>query len=231
MHIHWLQHVPFESLGSISGWLENQHISASCSRFFADDPLPSLTTFDGLIVMGGPMGIYDDTVYPWLEKEKNFIKSCIADGKPVLGICLGAQLIASVLGAKVTSNHSKEIGWFEIRKSKTDIIHTIQDGLPDAIIVFHWHGDQFAIPDKAVCLYESDACEHQAFIFQDNVIALQFHLETELENAQALVKHCADELTGGKYVQGKEAILNTRDHYINMKPMRNTILEYLFGAQ
>jgi GMP synthase (glutamine-hydrolysing) len=196
MKIYWLQHVPFEGLGCIDPWLaENRH-TATCTRLWAGDRLPDVGNVDGLIVMGGPMGVYDEAVYPWLAEEKAFIKQIIAQNKPVLGICLGAQLIAEVLGSKVRENDQREIGFFPVTG----------DGkiFPSGFTAFHWHGDTFGIPDGAVHLAASAACKNQAFIYKTNVLALQFHLETTEESIMELYENCRDEITDGPFVQTME---------------------------
>ena len=146
--------------------------------------------------MGGPMGVYDESVYPWLAEEKAFIKQIIAQNKPVLGICLGAQLIAEVLGAHVRKNDQREIGFFPLTG----------DGkiFPAEFMAFHWHGDTFGIPDGAVHLASSAACKNQAFIYRDKVLALQFHLETTDESLLSLYEHCQNEITGGPFIQTLE---------------------------
>jgi len=111
MNIHWLQHVEFEGLGCIEPWLAENGHTVSCTRLWADEKVPMVGKIDGLIVMGGPMGIYDNVEFPWLAAEKAFIKEVINQNKPVLGICLGAQLIADVLGAEVRPASGKEIGF------------------------------------------------------------------------------------------------------------------------
>ncbi|MEI7851737.1 MAG: gamma-glutamyl-gamma-aminobutyrate hydrolase family protein, partial [Kiritimatiellales bacterium] len=191
MNIHWLQHVPFEGLGCIEPWLiENGH-DVSCMRLWAGDSFPNTGNVDGLIVMGGPMGVYDEAIYPWLAEEKAFIKKIIAQDKPVLGICLGAQLIAEVLGAKVAKNKQREIGFFPVFGKSAALTEQRPPGglrsvatasedwkLPGEFMAFHWHGDTFGIPEGAAHLASSAACGNQAFIYKDNVLALQFHLET-----------------------------------------------------
>ena len=193
MRIHWLQHVQFEGLGCIESWLSENHHAVTVTRFWAGDRLPGAGNVDGLIVMGGPMGVYDEAVYPWLVEEKTFIKQIIAQNQPVLGICLGAQLIAEVLGAPVTKNHQREIGFFPVTG----------DGkiFPAEFTAFHWHGDTFGIPDGAVHLAASAACKNQAFIYNGNVLALQFHLETTEESLLSLYENCADEISGGSFIQ------------------------------
>ncbi|MFA6172558.1 MAG: type 1 glutamine amidotransferase [Kiritimatiellales bacterium] len=196
MNIHWLQHVPFEGLGCIGPWLAGNGHAVSCTRLWADDNFPNTGKIDGLIVMGGPMGVYDESVYPWLAEEKAFIKQIIAQNKPVLGICLGAQLIAEVLGAHVRKNDQREIGFFPLTG----------DGkiFPAEFMAFHWHGDTFGIPDGAVHLASSAACKNQAFIYRDKVLALQFHLETTDESLLSLYEHCQNEITGGPFIQTLE---------------------------
>lgn len=193
MKIHWLQHVPFEGLGCIEPWLAVNGHTVTCTRFRAGDALPPAETVDGLIVMGGPMGVYDEALYSWMAAEKAFIKKIIAQNKPVLGICLGAQLIAEVLGAKVWKNDQREIGFFPVTG----------DGklFPPEFTPFHWHGDTFGIPAGAKHLASSAATENQAFIYKDNVLALQFHLETTEESLMSLYENGRDEITAGPFMQ------------------------------
>lgn len=193
MKIHWFQHVPFEGLGCIQSWLTASRHAVTCTRFWAGDRIPDVGAVDGLIVMGGPMGVYDEAIYPWLAEEKAFIKQIIAQNKPVLGICLGAQLIAEALSAKVKKNNQREIGFFPVAG----------DGeiFPAEFTAFHWHGDTFGIPDGAVHLAASAACKNQAFIYNGNVLALQFHLETTEDSLLSLYGHCKNEITGGPFIQ------------------------------
>ncbi len=189
MKLHWLQHVPFEGLGIIEKWVEANGFGISCTRLHAGEQLLGIGNFDWLVVTGGPMGIYDHAEHPWLVAEKKFIRDAIDVGKTVLGICLGAQLIADVLGAKVYPGPQKEIGWFPIQRSEgTPGI------IPKELIAFHWHGDTFDIPEGATQLASSEACENQGFVYNDRVVGLQFHLETTLESMEALIENCADEL-------------------------------------
>ncbi len=160
MRIHYLQHKPYESLGCIEEWISKSRHSLSATKFYEDTSLPKFSDFDFLIIMGGPMGVYDEDKYPWLKDEKKFIKESINDNKIVLGICLGSQLIADSLGSKVYKNKFKEIGWFPV-KIKNE--HKFFNSLPEEIITAHWHGDTFDLPDGAVHIAESSACKNQAF--------------------------------------------------------------------
>ena len=139
MRVHYLQHVPFESLGHIDTWLRHAGHEITVTRFYEKDPLPSPDLIDQLIIMGGPMSVNDEVEYPWLVAEKAFVRTIIASGKPVLGICLGAQIIASAFGAAVYPNQTKEIGWFPIEAVAAANKEGFQ--FPPSITVFHWHGD------------------------------------------------------------------------------------------
>lgn len=200
MKIHWLQHVPFEGLGCIEPWLTANRHAVTCTRLWAGDKFPMVGKVDGLIVMGGPMGVYDEEQYPWLAEEKAFIREIIAQNKPVLGICLGAQLIGDVLGAEVRSAGNKEIGFFPIiGNPEHEFSKPWKTGT-----VFHWHGDTFGIPEGAVHLASSEATANQAFLYKDNVLALQFHLETTVESLSALYENAQDEIIEAPFIQTLE---------------------------
>ncbi len=206
MRAHYLQHVPFEGLGSIEPWLRDAGYEISHSPLYRSAEFPDLGSVDLIIVLGGPMSVNDEGEFPWLIEEKRFIREAIEAGKPVLGICLGAQLIASSLGARVYRNHCKEIGWFPahgIPRSCSPSNYSF----PSTMDVFHWHGETFDLPSGASHLARSEACPNQAFQIGRNVIGLQFHLEMIPESAQALVSNCRDELLPGRYVQSEVAIL------------------------
>ncbi len=182
MKIHYIQHEKFEDLGCIRQWLKSSNHSVTHTHIFENEPFPKASDIDFLIVMGGSMGANDDQVFSWMEAEKALIKQCILDNKKVLGICLGAQIIASVLGAKVYPNTKKEIGWFDIDlKIKSKEIPAFAN-IPSKFKTMHWHGDTFELPRGAVHLASSEATQNQAFSFNDGyVLGLQFHPEmTEL---------------------------------------------------
>jgi len=226
MNIHWLQHVEFEGLGSIQDWGVSRGHRFSCSRLFSGEPLPKQDSFEMLIVMGGPMGIYDHRDYPWLVEEKDFIGQTIHQNKPVLGICLGAQLIGDVLGARVFANSDKEIGWFPVVREQ-NCPEPLDSLLPENPTVFHWHGDTFDLPAESTHLYSSTACANQAFLYRDRVVGLQFHLETTPESRNQLIANCKSELVKAPWVQLEEAILAMEDHFKAINRVMNDILDYL----
>lgn len=225
--IHWLQHVPFEGLGTMETWFNEKGQNLTCTRLWAGDALPSPDSFDALIVMGGPMGIYDHDEYPWLIDEKEFLSQVVKRGIPTLGICLGAQLLADVLGAKVSANPTKEIGWFPVNRSD-DIPDFLKSVLPEKMTVFHWHGDTFAVPDNAVSLYSSKACAHQAFLFNDHVLGLQFHLETTRESATALIDNCRAELVQNPWIMTEREMLSDKHSFDKINALMFVLLEQFF---
>ncbi len=227
MRLHYLQHVPFEGLGSIGAWAAAAGHQVSVSRMFADDPLPATTRFDWLLVMGGPMGVNDTTCHPWLTGEKKFIAAAIAAGKTVLGICLGAQLLAAVLGAAVYPNREKEIGWLPVYRVPDGAGLPLTARLPDGEEVFHWHGDTFDLPAGACHLLRSAACENQAFLYGERVLALQFHLETTPAGAAALVEHCARDLAPGPRVQPAARIMADESRFTRLNRRMNAVLDFL----
>ncbi len=227
MNIHYLQHVPFEGLASIATWIDQQGHQVNVTRLFNDEPLPTLESVDFLIVMGGSMNIYEVEQFPWLEREKAFIQQIIAADKPVLGICLGAQLIADVLGAKITRNAYKEIGWFPIELVNSDKSQQIFGTNTLEFTAFHWHGDTFALPPNATLLAQSVGCQNQAFLFNSKVLGLQFHLESTPESVQEIVQNCRDELVADKYVQTETDLLATTAHFASIQQRMWNVLTYL----
>lgn len=225
MRVHYLQHVPFEGIGSIESFVIEKGYNLICTKLYEKEDLPPVLDFDWLIVMGGPMGVHDEHIYPWLKLEKEFIKEAIFSGKIVLGICLGAQLIADTLGAKVYKNKYREIGWFDILRSKETKNTLLAKALPLKANVFHWHGDTFDIPNGAIPLAKSEACPNQGFIFDDRVVAFQFHLETTLTSAEKLVDNCRGELDGSKYVQSENEILLGAERFSSINRIMLSVLE------
>jgi GMP synthase-like glutamine amidotransferase len=223
MRIHYLQHVPFEDLANIWMWANNKGHSVSSTKLYLDEKLPAINSFDWLIVMGGPMNIYEEEKYPWLSRERRFIEDAIRADKFVLGICLGGQLVADVLGGKVQRGKHKEIGWFHVRK--------VDDGsgyfkaFPAEFMTFHWHGDAFDIPPGATRLVESDGCANQAFEYGKNVLGLQFHLESSEASIQHLIENCKEDMNVGKYVQIPDEIFSDRKYFPQLNDHMESLLD------
>ena len=225
MRAHVLQHVSFEGLGSISAWLSQRGANVTCTRFFEPEPLPSLDGIDLIIALGGPMSVNDEELYPWLREEKRFIADAISSGKAVLGICLGAQLIANALGSRVYPGEEKEIGWFPIL-GEPATADTFE--FPATTTVFHWHGETFDLPEEAVRLASSAACRNQAFQVGARTIGLQFHLETTCESASEIISNCAEELVPGRHIQTEQALRSVpQENYSEINALMTTVLDYL----
>lgn len=226
LHIHCFQHVAFEGPGYIETWAKQNGHHLTATRFYLGESSPGAFDFDWLIVMGGPMGVYDDTEFSWLVEEKEYIKKVIDAGKTVIGICLGAQLIAAVLGAKVYKNDKKEIGWFPLRKVPAAGRHCLLTELPGTFTAFHWHGDTFDLPRGAIHLLQNYACLNQAFLYNNKVLGLQFHLEVTPKTLSAMIENCGQELIPQQYVQTEQEILKG----ISLCENSNNLLKKIFNA-
>lgn len=229
LRIHYLQHVNFEGLGCIEAWANEHNHILSATKFYENCFFPDLNSFDCLIIMGGPMSVYDENSFNWLAREKVFIRNSIEAKKKVLGICLGAQLIAICLGAKVKKAENKEIGWFPVSPTIECKQHLwFFELFKDNPFVFHWHGDQFEIPPKdSLNLLVSDANANQAFFYGENVIGLQFHLEVTKQNIELMLEHGKNELTTSRFIQSVEDIRKGTQYIERCNIMMNAILEFL----
>lgn len=231
MKLNAILHVPFENVGSIEEWAASNGHALSLTRMYNDEPLPPLDSFDGLIVMGGPMGAYDDHLFPWLSREKIFLQSAIRERKKIFGVCLGAQLVAAVLGSVVHKNAYKEIGWFPIRKTfdKHKLFPAFASSPTQT--VFHWHGDTFEIPHSAQRLFESDGCKNQAFLYNDHVLGLQFHLELTTNGLEGLIQNCQNELIADHYIQVEDQLKSQYQTYFSEnKHILFSLLDSFFTA-
>ncbi len=206
LDIRVFEHVPFEGLGSMAGWAAQRGHRVAYTRFHAGETPPAPSVYDLLIVMGGPMGVHDEGVLPWMRDEKRALDAALRSGKAVLGVCLGAQLLADVLGAPVTRNPFPEIGWHPVRLAPEAGGTWLSEAFPASFTAFHWHGDTFALPEGAVPLGSSEACARQGFLHGDRVLALQFHPEATPESLDALVEACGHELSPGPYIQDAETL-------------------------
>ncbi len=176
MQIAAFRHSPLEGIGSIAGALDRRHIACrGLDLYTLAGPAPDLADAAGLILMGGPMSVNDDL--PWLHDEMLAVRDAVDRGKPVLGICLGAQLIAKALGARVYRNPVKEIGWAPVYWTGQAAADPLFRGFSHPETLFHWHGETFDLPHGAARLAYSEACGNQAFRIAGNVYGLQFHAE------------------------------------------------------
>lgn len=226
MHVQVLQHVPFEGVGSMADWFQTRGATLHYTRFYeADARLPDPASCDLIVAMGGPMSVNDESELPWLIEEKTFLRQAIEQGVPVLGICLGAQLIASALGARVQPNAQAEIGWFPVWRAAS-----VGEGcfvFPDRIELLHWHGETFELPAGATLLASSEACPHQAFQLGRRVIGLQCHPEMTPAIVADLLDACADELSPGPWVQTPAQLAGEPRSYLPGNVLMTRVLDYL----
>lgn len=201
MRVNYFQHVPFEGLGTIEQWISAHGHHLTATKLYQNDLMPDMESIDWLIIMGGSMGVHDEDRLPWLKGEKRLIEKAIRKGKAVLGICLGAQLIADVLGARVYRNRVKEIGWFPIELTEAGQCSPLFGFLPRRLVVFHWHGDTFDLPAGTMHIARSKACLNQAFVYNERVVGLQFHMESAPKGVEALIENCSGELVKDSYIQ------------------------------
>ena len=164
-----------------------------------------------LVILGGPMSVHNHEQYPWLREEKHFIEKAIEANMPVLGICLGAQLLADVLGADVYPMLHKEIGYYPVSMTAEGTAHPITSALPHHFTTFHWHGETFSIPEGAHMIARSNACLHQGFTLGDHIIALQFHPEATFNLVERFVIAGESELEQGIHIREAASMLETAE--------------------
>ncbi len=232
MRIQVLQHVPFEGPAHIGLWAAAHGHPLTTTHLYQEQPLPLLSAVDGVVVMGGPMSIHDEAEFAWLRQEKQWLEAVIAAGKPVLGICLGAQMLAQVLGGRVSKNRDKEIGWWPIHAVDVSAEVPLAAWMPERVEVFHWHGETFDLPPGSRHLAASAGCAQQAFLYEQRVLGLQFHLETTPESASLLLHHCGDELqAGGPYVQSVQEISGSPAQFARIHPLVEQVMAAMVLVQ
>ena len=230
MNLHVFQHVSFEGPARIGTWAAAHGHRVTTTHWFANERPPTHSSVDALVVMGGPMSVYEEDKYAWLREEKRFIRQAIHDGKRVLGVCLGAQLLADVLGARVYPHTCKEIGWFPIARLPKSAQSKLFAAFPKDLEVFHWHGDTFDIPAEATHVLQSAACPNQGFVLDDHVVGLQFHIEIEPAGVDSLVWHCGNDLRPGHCVQSAAEIRAERGRFGRIHAVVKEFLDRFFRS-
>lgn len=204
MHIQVIQHVSFEGPGLIGEWAAECGHSLTITQAITES-YPPAEEVDLLVVMGGPMDADDEDGSPWLVAEKQFIAQTIAAGRLVLGVCLGAQIVAEVLGGRVIRADEREIGWYPVALTAEGGVEPLFARWPDEVVVGHWHGDTFDLPLGMEPVLFSEVTRNQAFVFDGRVVGLQFHLEWDDETIEALLEACPDDLEdGGEHVMSAD---------------------------
>lgn len=243
LRVHYFQHIAGEGFGSCESYLKSKNAKISATEFFAlpteykldIEALPNIDDVDLLIIMGGKMSVNDEATYPWLVIEKRWLRRYIASGKPVIGLCLGGQLIASALGAKVSANPQREIGWTAIQAVNPYPIDCFV--MPEQCEIMQWHGETFALPQGAIRLAENQVCANQAFQIGKNIIGFQFHPEI---TASALKVFLEDDDEVGLFTQQiphakeelKKAILPNAARYFKAgNQLLNQAIDYVLSQR
>lgn len=218
LRVHYFSHIRDEGYGSLQSLWLRLGASITQTAFYAlpsgerANDLPALEDVDLLIVMGGSMSVNDEAELPWLIQEKQWIKAFIAQNKPVLGLCLGGQLIASCQGAVVKKNRQQELGWWPIHRvvQSSSLAASAIFEFPASVTALSWHGETFELPEGAVLLAESAGCARQAYQLKHNVIGFQFHPEA---TPHSLALYLLDKQEvhdyHGEYVQSLQQLMNT----------------------
>ena len=227
MKISVLQHAENEGPGEIEIWARDRGHTVVITHLYKGDTLPGWDSFDLLVVMGGEMNIYQYRDWPWLKPERELIEAALAAGKPVVGICLGAQLIADALGARVTQNDEYELGWLPI--TFTEEARALFAELPHEATVLHWHGDAFELPEGATRLATSLGCVEQGFVIPGKCLALQFHMEAHPTLAAEMVQ--GQEIwPSGRFVQTRlEVLVQAGFHHQADRQILRGLLDTFFA--
>lgn len=227
MRVHVCLHAPFEGLAGIEPWLNARGATIQFTRFFNGDSAPAPENFDWLILMGGPMSVNDEIELPWLISERRLVSDAVKQGKTVLGICLGAQMIAKALGGSVMKNREREIGWFPVVRVAGAEQHPLGACFPSQLEVFHWHGETFSLPPGSMHLLRSEACENQAFAVGSKVLGLQFHCEMTSQAIREMLEGDADGIGTGRYVQGPQEMRAQSERAVPMTRVLHAVLTVL----
>ena len=225
-----LQHIECEYLGTIEDYMRSRDMDYKYINLYAreDVPVDRLDEYEGIIVLGGPMNVYEEDKYPFLKDEDILLKKAIEKDMPVLGICLGAQLLAKAMGAKVTRGQKKEIGWYELNITEEGKRDRIFKEFPETMTVFQWHGDTFEIPHGASWLASSALFPHQAFRIKNNIYGLQFHLEVTEEMIREWVDEYKEEISLLPYIDPGKILEDTPLHIQTLHAFANKFYSHFF---
>ena len=221
-----IQHTPAETIGSIAAPLAAANVAVHTCEVFCQQIVPTeIGNYSGLILMGGPMSVYEQDRYPFIESDLALIQSAMTAGKPVLGICLGSQLIAAALGARVYPGRKKEIGWLKVRLHEGGMRDPLFVGVPFAFTAFHWHGDVFSLPLGAVPLASSALTEQQAFRYGAKAYGLLFHLEVARPHIDGRVETFRQELEEAG-IDAETIVQQTSEYLPSLQAVGTLVFEH-----
>lgn len=223
MRIACIQHVHFEGPAGIARWAAARGHTLHPVHVYRGEALPAPADFDLLVMMGGPMSVNDEAEFAWLRPEKQLVRAALAAGKRLLGVCLGAQMIAHALGARIYRNPVKEIGWFPLETLAGPAAEAL--GVADWPAVFHWHGETFDLPPGAEHWARSQACANQGFLVQRRALGMQFHIEVTAESAAELVRHAGHEIGNGPFEQPAETLLSDVRRFTRLEAVLDGLLD------
>lgn len=201
MRCHIIAHTHFETPGSIADWAQNKRLELVIHHPYRGDALPSVDAFEPVILLGGPQSAREYQRYPYLEQEVEWIKKHLTVKNPLLGICLGAQLIGESLGAATELSPEKEVGAFPLILTQEGKQHALLQGLPDTFTVMHWHNDMPGLTQDAKILAYSGGCPRQIVAYAPHVLGLQCHFEATNEWLNLLLEHASNDLKPSLYTQ------------------------------
>jgi GMP synthase (glutamine-hydrolysing) len=224
-----VQHMECEGPGALGDALCVAGVEIVISRAFADEPAPTaISEYAGLVVMGGPMGVYQRDKYPFLADELRLIESALSAGVPIMGICLGSQLVAAALGAEVKPAAQREIGWHPVSLTRAAASDPLWHDIPAPFVPLHWHGDIFDLPNDAVCLASSDMTSCQCFRFGANVYGCLFHMEMGVEMIQDWTSAFSGEIAEAN-VDAARLIGESVPRLLELRRIREPVFERWVG--
>lgn len=217
MNILFVLHAPFERPGFIETWAKKHNYKTQEVSPYKNEKCPDINEFDFLVVMGGPQSTLSIDKAPYLHDEIDLIKRAIKANKRILGVCLGAQLLAEALGAKTECSPNREIGMYQIELLEAAQDDPVFGSFPSKFNMMHWHSDMPGIADGAILLAKSEGCPRQAFRYGDRIYGFQCHFELTKELVNEMIEHCGNDLKPDTYVMAPKELMSVDYPEINLK--------------